>query len=186
MEGFTPAELDLPHEAALAEDAEQATRQRGAAPGERREKRLQDVERLVAVLRANPGLELPYEFGCQFTFMFFGGDDPRTDMAAAARAIPVAGNWGKHYSDATDRYPAYFDMNGEMAGGLRIKLTALRDQVCERIVTGTEMRPVERVITPAVTETVDEPVEIVEWRCAEPVMAPAGTDAAEAETDVAA
>jgi hypothetical protein len=174
MEGFTPAEIDLLHETALAEDAEPATRQRGATLDERREKRLQDVEQIVAVLRANPGLELPYEFGCQFTFMFFGGDDPRTDMAAAARAIPVAGNWGKHYSAATDRWPAYFDMNGEMTGGLRIKLTALRDQVCERIVTGTEMRPVERIVTPAVTETVEEATEIVEWRCGESVMAPSG------------
>lgn len=114
---------------------------------------------LAGILKNHPGVPLPYHgHHCEITISeFLCVADPREALAAAARAFPC--DWRKGARDDT-----YFDLIGQL-GGLKIKLTAYRDAVCERVVVGTEDRPVEKVITPAVTETVTEPTEIVEWRC---------------------
>jgi hypothetical protein len=160
-----------------------------AAAAERREARLQDVERIVAVLRANPDLRLPYgiEAGGMFHFMFFDGlgSDSRAQIAHAARVLPVA-DWVKRAGEDTDDSPAYFDMDGTMPGGMAVKLTTYRDAVCERVVVGHEDRKVEVIVTPAVVTTVTKPVEIVEWHCGR-VLAPAdGEPAPVQDTEAAA
>ena len=121
---------------------------------------------LMDILEANPGLPLPYQ-GSQIpmTFHYLGGEDARRDMATAARTIPCS--WAKHAREYDDS-PAYLDLTGELHG-VKIELTAYRDDVCERVVIGTEDREVEEVVQPAVTTTVTKSVEKVEWRCG-PIM----------------
>jgi hypothetical protein len=132
---------------------------------------------LADVLEEHPEVPLPYEgASTELTFMFLTGD-MRGDLAATARAIPCS--WRKGGSDATEKYPAYFDMRGELHG-LRLHLTAFREAVCTKVVKGTEDREVEEVVTPAVTRKVTKPVEIVEWEC-HSILAPAA-DETEAAT----
>lgn len=129
---------------------------------------------LADVLEGHPEVPLPHDGHADrgLCIMFLSGDDPRAALAAAARAIPCS--WRKDASDAAGDYPAYFDMYGSLHG-LKLHLTAYREAVCTRVVTGTEDREVEEVVTPAVTRTVTKPVEVVQWVCA-PVLAPAAQE----------
>lgn len=133
---------------------------------------------LADVLEDHPEVPLPYHgHGCEISINFLSGPDPRERLAAAARAFPC--DWRKDAWEAPDGGAAYFDLLGKLHG-LRLKLAAYREAVCTRVVTGTEDREVEEVVTPAVTRTVTKPVEVVQWVCA-PVLAPAkdeGTEAA--------
>jgi hypothetical protein len=154
MEGFTPEELRL---------REIAKREDYAAT----------LAALLGQLTAHPDVPMPYSIsGAEVHIFATGVRSPREVLSAVRRAFPC--RWDKRVWDGEKK--AFFEMAGEWDGWLII-VTAYRDAVCKRVVTGTEMRPVEKVITPAVTETADEPVEIVEWVC-EPVTAPAGTDVA--------
>jgi hypothetical protein len=138
---------------------------------------------LADVLDGHPEVPLPYHGnGCEISVNFLSGTDPRARMAAAARAFPCT--WHKDAWETPDGSSAYFDLRGEL-GGLRLKLSAYRSEVCERVVTGTR----------EVTETVPDPealaavpevevtrvIEDVEWRC-HSILAPAteaeGTEAA--------
>lgn len=88
-----------------------------------------------------------------------------TDQKAAARLIirAIGGKWDKReYGGDT----FYFD---QTFGLLELSIYATREQVCERIVTGTET--VTIAAKPAEPERVEER-EIVEWRC-EPILAEA-------------
>src|SRR5262249_33664743 len=96
------------------------------------------------------------------TIQFLYGDDQRQRMADAARAIPC--RWEK------DGGSTYFYLTGHLHG-LKLALMAYRDEVCTRVVTGTELQEVEEEVQPAVTRTVVKPVEIVEWQCS-PLLAP--------------
>jgi len=93
----------------------------------------------------------------------FWGDDARGRLAATARALPCP-SWDKTVSES------FMRMAGKLAG-LKVELVAERDAVCTRVVTGTEEREVEKVITPAVVEKVTETVDVVTWDC-QPVLAP--------------
>ena len=132
---------------------------------------------LADVLDKHPEVPLPYagDLGA-IDFYFTSCDDPRAAMAAAARAIPC--KWDKR----TTANGSFFYLSGHLAG-LRIDLTANRDDVCERVVVGVEDKEVEEEVTPAVVRKVTKPVEVVEWRCGS-VLAPrpatqaGGTEAA--------
>ena len=123
---------------------------------------------LADVLESHPEVPLPY-YGttAEITIHFFGGEDPRSEIAAAARAIPCS--WEKDVWESGQT--AYLDLVGSLRG-LKLKLVAFRDTVCTRRVTGTEEREVEVEVTPAVTTRVREQVDIVEWTCS-PILAPA-------------
>ena len=126
---------------------------------------------LAQVLQDHPEVPLPYQGrhdGTAMSFHFFGGE-PRAAMAAAARALPCAlRKEVRGYSDAAE--DSYLDLVGALAG-VQLRLTAFRDAVCTRRVTGVEDREVEEVVTPAVTQMVTKPVEVVEWDC-HPLLAP--------------
>jgi hypothetical protein len=128
------------------------------------------LRQLADSLEQHDELPLPYEGSASvMTFHFLGGDDPRAAMAAAARALPVA--WRKDAMEGEG--VSYFELKASLAG-LSLKLTAYRDAVCTRVVTGTEDREVEEVVTPALTRKVTKPVEVVTWDCGS-LLAPVGT-----------
>lgn len=140
-----------------------------AAKAERRAGYVKGLRALADALEAHPDdVPLPYEGdGTVIHFMFLSGSDDRAAMAAAARALPVT--WRKEASDPVNGGAAYFDLTGELHG-LHLKLTAFREAVCERVVTGTTEVEVEEVVKPAETRKIKKSVETVEWRC-HPVMA---------------
>lgn len=165
-------------------DAEAAPQEAGAAPPaalsaqERQRAAYTDMLRdLAAHLGAHPViLPEPYRIGGrEVHFNFLHGDDPRGALAAAARTFAPC-TWEKRTRDYKEGGTSYFEMSAEWHGW-RIEMTAFRDAVCKRVVTGTR----------EVTETVKDPdrlaevpevevtrtEEIIEWVC-EPVMAPAG------------
>lgn len=130
---------------------------------------------LAAALEAHDEVPLPYDGDSSaITIHFLAGADPRAAMAAAARALPCS--WRKDVRDYGERGGgAYFDLHGELAG-LKVTLTARRDDVCERAVTGTR-EVVELVRDPALLDAVPlvevtRVVEDVEWTCGS-VLAPA-------------
>src|ERR1700677_4793274 len=105
------------------------------SPDDRHAAYAKGLHALAAALEASPeALPLPYEGnGTSITFHFLSGDDPRAEMAAAARAIPC--DLRKRTVEYSDR-SAYFHLEGELFG-VQLKLVAYRDAICERIVTGT-------------------------------------------------
>lgn len=116
---------------------------------------------LADVLEANPHLRLPYDGshkGAALAIMPHG--DERQELADWVRALP-----GK--KEKKDR-GEYFDLNGTLHG-LHIKVICDRDEVCERVVTGTrevteDVRDPEALAAvPMITVT--KTVEDVEWRC---------------------
>jgi hypothetical protein len=138
---------------------------------------IKGLRALADVLEQTDDLPLPFDGHLDpITFHFLGTADPRAELAAATRAIPC--DWTKRVFDS--RNTAYFDLRGQLHG-LKVNLSAFRDDVCERIVTGTHQ----------VTETVKDPealaavpeievtktVEDVEWRCGS-ILAPQGATAA--------
>lgn len=85
--------------------------------------------------------------------------------AAFAEAVKALG--GTREKDAGDHY---MKVTRAFGPGLELYVWTTRDEVCEAVVVGTETVEVEKVITPAVTETVTEERDVIEWRCA-PVLA---------------
>lgn len=90
----------------------------------------------------------------------------RDDLARVARAL--GGHW-----DKVDFGPL-FKLRREVADGVIVELTASREDVCERVVTGTREVEIEEP-DPAAVEALPKIkrttlVEDVEWRCA-PLLA---------------
>lgn len=103
---------------------------------------------LASVLEAHPDIPLPHAGnGTAIRIDFWGDPDgQRAAMAAAARAMPCAWRkkvWGQQQE--------WLNLEGEIAG-LKIALSAQRDAVCKRVVTGTR----------EVTETVKDPAKLAE------------------------
>lgn len=131
------------------------------------------LRQLADILDAHPEVPLPYDgsspdYG-RITFMFLNADNPRAEMAAARRALGVR----IEKSDRSD--DKYFDLRGNLAG-LYFSMSAFRNDVCERVVTGTreveveEADPAAVAALPKVKRTVQ--IEDVEWRCT-PLLASA-------------
>lgn len=142
---------------------------------------IQGLRQLADVLERNPGIRLPLsaDMPSHTTFLFHDRpDSPAVQaLADAARAFPcsftksTSGEGGK-----------WFDLLGRLGGpgGLGVQLSAYREAVCTRVVTGTrevtkkvkDPDLLERVPEVEVTETVED----VEWRC-HPLLA--GTERAD-------
>lgn len=118
------------------------------------------LRHLADVIEAHP--ECPLPSGAALSF-FLRGDDS-AQIAADLRRAFGGGRWKKRPSvDESDLI-----LEG-MCAGLPINLWLNRDQVCERVVVGTE--EVTEVI-PAVTEadlrpeqTITRTVEHIQWVC---------------------
>jgi hypothetical protein len=151
MIGYTPVEEDIRARSGTDDKPPQL-------PGER-QRYIDGLRVLAAILEGNPGVRLP---SSEITIHFLDSDSDssREAMAEAARAFPCS--WGKRFYGSDEN--AYFDLAGQI-GGLQIRLAAYRDAVCRRVVAGTEDREVDEVVTPAVTRKVTRPVEVVKWDC---------------------
>lgn len=123
------------------------------------------LRKFADILEAHDEIPLPY-FGSSPTYgrqriHFLSGKDNKSAMAAAVRALP-----GPLEKDA--RSDGYFDLNGSI-DGFHFTLTAYRNEVCERVVTGVEKVtrsiPVRGAMVQVPMIEVTEEVEKVEWRC---------------------
>lgn len=132
---------------------------------DKRAEYIRGMRALMDVLEANPEIPLPYHGTMTAVAVYFNGlPDAKQLLAAAAKAIPCS--WEKKTSESGEY--DWLELHGNLHG-LRLVLEAFRDDVCERIVLGTEDREVEEVVQPAVIRKITKPVEVVEWRCA-PLM----------------
>lgn len=116
---------------------------------------------LADLLDTHPELTLPTD-GRPFvplTVGLWGDADAPQQMAAWARALP--GTVTKSGDDA------YYYLAGQLHG-LHVQVTAGREQVCQRIVTGTTI--VQRPDPDA--PLVEVEVDTVEWECT-PLLAEA-------------
>lgn len=122
---------------------------------------------LALLLEQHPEIPIPFELSraghLSINFLHGGTDDElRDQLLETARAIPGTARkrvWGGEEL-------AYYTLDCKV-GSINIELTAYRDAVCQRIVTGTR-EVIEEVPDPAVvvpTVTVTKTVEEVEWRC---------------------
>lgn len=132
---------------------------------------------LADILEDDDAVPLPYHGdGTAITISaFLNAPDPRAALAAAARAFRGM-TWRKDVRES--EYGDYFDLEGELHG-LKLVLTAYRDAVCERVVTGTR-EVTEMVKDPEALAAVPEvevtrTVETVEWVCGS-VLAPAAQE----------
>lgn len=146
---------------------------------------IKGLRELADALEGNDSLPLPYTgTGTEICFYFLSGSDPRAELAAAVRVLGCT--WTKRVTDETSEYPSYLDLDGSLHG-LRIKLTALRDAVCERVVTGTrevtDEVPDPEALAKVPVIKVPRIVEEVRWRCG-PILA--GLDEADPELGDAA
>ena len=128
------------------------------------------LRQLAFILDSNPDLPLPYDGTASPLLIMFFGPDAETNkaqMVDASRAI--GGHWDKVVSDR------YFDLQTTIRG-ISVKLCALRDEVCTKVVTGvrevTEMIQDPEALAAVPLVPVTKMVEDVEWECA-PLLASA-------------
>lgn len=136
------------------------------------------LRKLADAMEQHPEIPLPYHGKTvPISLMFFdcyADSDNKAAMAAAARALPCT--LAKSGDDK------YFQMDGTL-DGLRIKLSAFREEVCERVVTDTreviEQVPDPEALAAATAAVPLIPVtrieETVEWVCT-PLLAVAKTE----------
>lgn len=131
---------------------------------------VEGLRALADLFEANPELAEDFRFSHAFSKIHnpVGNDeDPRASMAAWARAGKASG------------HPVTKDYDGKwgsvsvaLSDAVKVWTYAEREQVCTRIVTGTETVTVT-VPDPDVTVPtveIEQTREIVEWRC-EPLLA---------------
>jgi len=132
---------------------------------------------LAAVLQEHPEIDLPTDGRRVPLAWNFWDDDAREQMAAAARALPC--DWRKSVSNGSEGEASYFDLYGSLAG-LKIRLTAYRDAVCTRVVTGVsqvaEEVPDPEALAAVPKVMITREVEEVTWDCGS-LLAPAAASA---------
>lgn len=131
--------------------------------GPTKRERFIDGHRVVAsILETHPEIPLP-SLICGYMFGFYG-KDARERMAAAARIFPCS--WTKDVTET--EYGEYFKLRGEI-GGIRVELSAERESICRKIVTGThevtEMVPDPAKLAEVPEVEVTRVVEDVVWEC---------------------
>jgi len=166
---ITPAERDIAHGLALEEDAA-----RTGPPLTARQRYTALLRDLAAFMDEHEEFPEPYVHpGGELHFTCGGRPGARETLAGIRRAL--GGKWAK---DA--RGDGYIEIRGQWRGH-RVQLSASREAVCRKVVTGT--REVTEIVKDPekLAEVPDIEVtrieDVVEWVC-EPITAPAGTDVA--------
>jgi len=116
---------------------------------QKRQQAINDSRVLLDWLEAHPEVDLPYnvQYG-----MLIASVNTKDELATLARAF---GECEKEFADDSFYLRKRF-------GSTQLYAFTARQQVCERVVVGTEEIP-EQVVPARVRE-------IVEWRCAEPLL----------------
>jgi hypothetical protein len=122
---------------------------------------------LADVLETNPHLRLPFDGNVSELDVMPHGDQ-RQELADWARVLPGR----KDKGEVAGRY---LTLKGAFRG-LKVKLICDREEVCERVVTGTrevtETVPDPELVAAVPVVTVTTTVEDVVWRC-RPLLADA-------------
>jgi len=118
-------------------------------------------------VEAHPDLPTPTFVFNELSWGCYNNDDSASGMAAIVRAI--GGRWDKNVDDEYYRLRRTY-------GALKLQVWAYRQEVCERVVTGTREVTTDK---PTAFEQVTETVEDFEWVC-KPILAEAA-EAAESE-----
>lgn len=115
------------------------------------------LRQLADWLDAHPDIDLPWT-GTTYDPFSLGVWLTKEELAEIVRALP--GRVEKQFDETVVRVTSAF-------GGLRVQAYSGRNEVCERIVTGTET-----VTVPAIEAKPErtEVREVVEWRC-HPILA---------------
>lgn len=127
-----------------------------------REEQIAGALELIAWLEAHPEVPMPYHLSPSgyVLIMTHTVADPKATLADIARAIP-----GKIQKTT---YGDEFEISGRV-GGIEVKATAVRNEVCERVVTGihkvTKQVPDPDALAALPKITVTTTVEDVEWVC---------------------
>jgi hypothetical protein len=124
---------------------------------------IQGLREIADWLEQHPDVKLPW-LGDDELDIYVYGDIP-AEMAAIARAMGVAEKGSRSYRSSGEER---FTLTRQF-GALRVVASCPREEVCERVVTGTE-EVTEEVPDPAYvaaapTVTVTKVVEQVEWVC---------------------
>lgn len=109
------------------------------------------LRELADFVEAHPDFPLRLEGRAEWSQIYIGCTDA-AEMVANRRVI--GGSWAKQVTDTT------FFLDGKL-GLSHIRLYTARDAVCERVVTGTEIKLVPDPDAPKI----EKEVEIVEWIC---------------------
>jgi hypothetical protein len=130
-----------------------------------RERQIAGIRELADWLEAHPDIPVPHALSGSSEFAYElihaqHGEDQKAVVAAVARALP--GKVDKKVLKANDEL---FSITGRLPGGIWIKAIADRDEVCERVVTGTREVTEELPDPEAPKVTVTRTVEDVEWVC---------------------
>lgn len=157
-----------PHEEADPEPEEPEETWQEKAAREERERRVETiagVRELCDIFEKHEGIPLPYGFEVVSIFLTSDGDETMKRMTEIRRRI--GGKWEKK------PWAEYFDIMGKVRG-VTVKLTAMRKDVCQRVVTGTRTTVVEvpdpELVAKVPLKRVETTIEDVEWVCPESII----------------
>lgn len=114
---------------------------------------------LADVLEREPGLPLPVKDTFSWNVWPVGFADVKAEVARIRRLLPAA-RFKKNEPDS-EYNRQYFHLSAPLHG-VTLEICTYRDQVCERVVTGT--REVTKTV-PVQMEDIIVTEDIVEWRC---------------------
>lgn len=119
---------------------------------------------LADVIEANPDLATRFTRDTIHMTIHTRGEDEAAELAEWARLAKAHGA-----SVSKDIGELMYNVVATFAGSVKVAMLAYRDQVCERVVTGTETVteevPDPEALAAVPTVTVTREVEQVEWVC---------------------
>lgn len=121
----------------------------------RRANQIAGIRQFIDIMEANPSLTLPYHLTSVTEYVY-----SKEELAQWTKALP-----GKKDKSQTDDY---FIVETRLNEHFTVKVQTSRKNVCERVVTGTELKEVD--VYPEPVKALKE-VDIVEWVCTEPLLA---------------
>lgn len=137
---------------------------------------IEGLRQIADFLAEHPEVPLPHHvsgpvrLGSPAFYIYITSGDQRETVATVARAM---GKAEKRADDSLQRYQVF-----RQFAGITLVASADRNEVCERVVTGTREVTVEKpdpaALAAVPTVTVTETVEEVEWVC-QPLLAKPST-----------